>query len=193
MYSSSGMCECRHTDAHNHIPVHDHLTTHCSYLFNEKAIDDQAACNNVHALATMPRSKPAAHYHNQSGTSGGYAALKHKKQTAELAKRRLEMVVKDLKDDKKAVENEKKVIESDKRKFEKMYNELSKKVDKHDTSVRLLREFAHAYKRCTFMQVLISEMKGSSKFKQLATLFQVWSRDAERQTSLSYIGKSVHW
>jgi predicted nucleic acid-binding Zn-ribbon protein len=127
----------------------------------------------VHILATMPRSKPAAHYQNQSGTSGGYAALRHKKQTAELAKRRLEMVVKELKDDKKAVENEKKTVESDKRKFEKKINELSKKLDKHDTSLQLLREFAHTYKRCTFMQVLISEMKGSSKFKQLVTLFQV--------------------
>jgi predicted nucleic acid-binding Zn-ribbon protein len=76
----------------------------------------------------MVRAKPASKYSGQSGTAGGYAQLKRKKEEAELGKRQAEMEVKDVKEEKKKLEEEVKRLKKEK---EEVEAELKKEKEEH--------------------------------------------------------------
>ena len=70
------------------------------FFINEPFLPKPPTCTSdlKPFTASMVRRKPASCYSSQSGTSGGYAEMKRKKQVADVTRRRLEMQVKDLKE-----------------------------------------------------------------------------------------------
>ena len=108
--------------------------------FNEPFLPKPPTCTSdlKPFTASMVRGKPAGCYSSQSGASGGYAELKRKKEVAEVEKRRLEIKVKDLIEEKKLLEEEKKKVEEDNVNLKKEVDILRR--DKDEVQERLEKE-----------------------------------------------------